>query len=59
MQLAKPLMIAFRTRHAKRNHQGLGNRLIRSTPSVAANDRIVRRRQRLGGILNFYYQEAA
>jgi putative transposase len=45
--------------HAERNHQGLDNRLIRSTPSVPANDGIVRRRQRLGGMLNFYYQEAA
>lgn len=45
--------------HAERNHQGLGNRLIRSTPSIAANDGVVRRRQRLGGMLNFYYREAA
>jgi transposase InsO family protein len=45
--------------HAERNHQGLGNRLIRSTPSAAANNGMVRRRQRLGGMLNFYYREAA
>jgi hypothetical protein len=45
--------------HEERNHQGLGNRLIRSTPSVPANDGIVCRRQRLGGMLNFYYQKAA
>jgi transposase InsO family protein len=45
--------------HVERNHQGLGNRLIRSTPSVAANDGVVRRRQGLGGMLNFYYRAAA
>jgi hypothetical protein len=45
--------------HAERNQQGLRNRLIRSTPSAATADGIVRRRQRLGGMLNFYYQEAA
>ena len=45
--------------HAERNHQGLGNRLIRSTPNVAADDGFVRRRQRLGGMLNFYYREIA
>jgi putative transposase len=45
--------------HEERNHQRLGNRLIRSTASIAANDGMVRRRQRLGGMLNFYYREAA
>ena len=45
--------------HAERNHPGLGNRLIRSPPRIAANDEMVRRRQRLGGMLNFYYREAA
>jgi putative transposase len=45
--------------HEERNHQGLGNRLIRWAPNISANDGKVRRRQRLGGMLNFYYQEAA
>ena len=45
--------------HEERNHQGPGNRLIRSTPRIAANDGMVRRRQRLGGMLNFYYREVA
>jgi len=45
--------------HAERNHQGLDNQLIRSTSSFPANDGIVRRRQRLGGMLNCYYRETA
>jgi transposase InsO family protein len=43
--------------HIERNHQGLGNRLI--TPMDAAHTGLVQRRQRLGGLLNYYYREAA
>ena len=43
--------------HAERNHQGLGNRLIRLTPSISANDGIVCRQQRLGGMLENEQQE--
>jgi putative transposase len=45
--------------HEERNHQGLKNRLIRRTPTVAANEGVVHRRPRLAGMLNFYYCEAA
>jgi len=45
--------------HGERNHQGLGNRLIRSTPSALQGVGMVRRQQRLGGMLNFYCREAA
>ena len=45
--------------HGERNHQGLNNRLIQRTRTDAANDGVVRRRPRLGGMLNFYYREAA
>src|ERR1700680_1166930 len=45
--------------HGERNHQGLNNRLIRRVQTVAANDGVVHRRPRLGGMLNFYYREAA
>jgi transposase InsO family protein len=38
--------------HRERNHQGLANRLIASTPVTDGTGR-VRRRQRLGGLLNF------
>ena len=45
--------------HRERNHQGLGNQLILSTlPSLRAA-RGVKRRQRLGGLLNYYYRESA
>jgi putative transposase len=46
--------------HGERNHQGLGNRLIEP---LAANTNsgkgVIRRRERLGGVLNWYYREAA
>ena len=45
--------------HGERNHQGLDNRLIRRNPSMFAQDGRVSRRARLGGMLNFYYREAA
>ena len=43
--------------HGERNHQGIGNELIvRALESHP--ERRVRRRQRLGGMLNFYYRAA-
>ena len=44
--------------HRERNHQGLANALIerRAMPSQAGP---VRRRQRLGGMLSYYYRSAA
>jgi transposase InsO family protein len=45
--------------HEERNHQGLGNRLIRPQAERAANDDPVHRRPRLGGMLNFYHRAAA
>ena len=44
--------------HGERNHQGLANELIERPPEWAATGG-VRRRQRVGGILNFYYRSAA
>ena len=43
----------------ERNHQGLDNTLIRVDPADAANDAVIQRRQRLGGMLNFYYRQVA
>ena len=43
----------------ERNHQGLDNRLIRAVPSCVQGVGMVRRKQRLGGMLNFYSREAA
>jgi transposase InsO family protein len=45
--------------HGERPHQGLDNRLIDAAPSGCLGTGPVRRRQRLGGLLNFYYREAA
>jgi len=43
----------------ERHHQGLGNRLILGDNSSEANQGRIRRRVRLGGLLNYYYREAA
>jgi putative transposase len=43
--------------HCERNHQGLGNKLICSGPS-SMGDGGVKRRERLGGMLNYYYRAA-
>ena len=45
--------------HFERNHQGLGNQLIREPVRNETADRPVHRRQRLGGMLSFYYRAAA
>jgi putative transposase len=45
--------------HEERNHQGLGNRLIREYHGVAANDATIHRRTRLGGMLSYYHRVAA
>jgi transposase InsO family protein len=46
------------TNHAERNHQGLGNVLIEGAPSPANTNGRVERRERLGGLLNFYRRAA-
>jgi putative transposase len=43
--------------HRERNHQGLDNELIAGAPPVERGQRI-RRRQRLGGLLNYYARAA-
>ena len=45
--------------HSERNHQGLGNCLIEPHPDHLANTGAVQRRERLGGMLNYYYRAAA
>ena len=45
--------------HGERNHQGLGNALIRAKLPEGVNEAIVHRRQRLGGVLNYYHRAAA
>ena len=43
--------------HRERNHQGIKNELIAGGPPTARDGRI-RRRPRLGGLLNYYYRAA-
>ena len=44
--------------HCERNHQGLGNELIEGAPAVDNKVGRIRRRQRLGGLLNYYCRAA-
>jgi transposase InsO family protein len=44
--------------HGERNHQGLGNVLLMGAPEPANQNGRVRRRERLGGLLNFYHRTA-
>jgi transposase InsO family protein len=45
--------------HRERNHQGLDNRLIIPDQLVAGSAAAIQRRSRLGGMLNYYYRQAA
>ncbi len=45
--------------HRERNHQGLENNLISPEPTLAGLGGHVQSRERLGGLLRFYYRQAA
>ncbi len=45
--------------HAERNHQGVGNRLLEPYAMSRSTNDPIHCRERLGGMLNFYYREAA
>ena len=45
--------------HEERNHQGLQNRLLKRSDRPIHLGGRVERRERLGGMLNFYHREAA
>ena len=45
--------------HRERNHQGLGNQLLGPVPGPADTETEVRRRMRVGGLLNYYHRDAA
>jgi hypothetical protein len=45
--------------HHERNHHGLQNRLIIASDLQEGKQDPIRRRRRLGGMLNYYYREAA
>jgi len=44
--------------HLERNHQGLGNRLITPQAIPTESNGTIQRRQRLGGMLNYYHRAA-
>jgi hypothetical protein len=45
--------------HLERNNQGLANALIDGKSQDVVGSRAVACRERLGGLLKFYYREAA
>jgi putative transposase len=45
--------------HSERNHQGLANALICPEPEHGGGEGEVNRRERLDGLLNYYYRKAA
>jgi len=45
--------------HSERNHQGVGNRLLDPPGKVVLINDPIHCRERLGGMLNIYYREAA
>ena len=45
--------------HHERNHQGLENRLIEPTKPLGLTSGAIRRRERIGGLLNYYHRNAA
>jgi transposase InsO family protein len=45
--------------HAERNHQGLSNQLIAPEADLGSHSGQVSRRERLGGLLSYYYRDAA
>ena len=54
-ELIREYMIHY---HVERPHQGLGGRLIQPADDHRADGPLVKR-ERLGGLLNYYYREAA
>ena len=56
------IRLSFRTvRHynRERNHQALDKKIIRPEVGEFPVNGTIRRRKRLGGLLNYYYREAA
>ena len=45
--------------HCERNHQGLGNKLIEPRNTVGRSSGDLQCRERLGGMLRYYYRQAA
>ena len=45
--------------HAQRNHQGLGNKIIEPEGHIGGGEGDVVCQRRLGGLLRYYYRDAA
>ena len=45
--------------HLERNHQGLENHLLVPLETTGTAGQILRKRERLGGLLNYHYRDAA
>ncbi len=45
--------------HAERNHQGLDNQIIEPGDEVGSVTGTIENRERLGGLLKYYYRDAA
>ena len=45
--------------HRERNHQGLDSQIIHADENVGRSKGAVKTRSRLGGVLNYYYRDAA
>ena len=45
--------------HRERNHESLGNRLIEPRNHVDRTDGEIQCRERLGGLLRYYYRDGA
>jgi hypothetical protein len=45
--------------HAERPYQGLANQLIAPEPDLGSHRGHVRRHDRLGGVLRYYYRDVA
>ena len=45
--------------HLERNHQGLDNQLLTAPASPGNDNAPIARRERLGGLLNYYYRSPA
>ena len=57
--LRRALTVYVAHYHAEINHQGVDNRLLEPLDASIAANEAVYRHERLGGILNYYYREAA
>ena len=57
--LRRSVLDFVRHYHGERNHQGLANRLIEPATEVGQRAGDIQRRERLGGLLRYYYRQAA